>query len=124
MSSSANPPQELTIHRRRPAHGPERRGAKRFQCRASRLVVLRSPETGTKAEGWALNLSETGIGLYLPYPIQSGTVVVLHLRGRGAAASVTVPARVVHAGERADGTWHVGCAFARRLDPRVVQDLL
>jgi hypothetical protein len=124
MSNNVNPPQELTIRLRRPPRGSERRAAKRYQCRTARLVVLRSPETGTKAEGWAFNFSETGIGLYLPYPLPSGTVVVLHLRGRGAAASVTMPARVVHATARDDGTWHVGCAFARRLDPRILQDLL
>jgi hypothetical protein len=124
MSQSILPEKEFTILFRRPLLRQEYRAAKRYCCgRAPVLVhVLLEPED---REAWASNLSETGIGLNLPYRLEVGSAVVLRLRGGWwPAKSVSMPARVIHATEQEDGTWQVGCAFERRLDAETVEALL
>jgi hypothetical protein len=125
MSESAKPTEpEFTILLRRPVSRTERRSCRRHSCRFDRLVMLRMPETGTKREGWAFNFSETGVGLNLPYALEKGEVVVLHLRGRRSASALTLPARVARVTAKEDGTWQIGCSFGRRLETSRLEELL
>jgi hypothetical protein len=125
MADGAIPPEkEFTLLLGRPLLKKDRRGARRYRCGPATLVQLQEETTGIKMEAWANNLSETGIGLDLPYPLDAGTGLVLRLRGRPPAGAVTMPARVVHATAQEDGTYRIGCAFERRLEPDQLEGLL
>jgi hypothetical protein len=86
-------------------------------------VHLHRTETPADLEASACDLSETGIGLYLPYPLGRGKTVILHLRGRMPALSVTVSARVIRATAQYGGLWRVGCQFERKLNPETLLEL-
>ena len=124
MCDSNTPTQEFTVMVEGPVPTRDRRSARRYPCHAANSVVVRLPATGAKGDAWAFNLSETGIGLNLPYRLEPGTVLALHLRGRQAGALVTVPARVARVTAKEDGTWQIGCTFGRRLPSSRLEELL
>jgi PilZ domain len=86
---------------------PERRALPRNRCRASFCRVM----GGIPLEVTVRDISSAGIGLLCDGPVQPGEVLNLHLSGRGVRLAVMLPVRVVHAGERPDGRWLVGCAI-------------
>jgi hypothetical protein len=118
---SIPPEKEFTVVLTRPLLKTDRRRAKRYRCGPATLVPMQLAGTSLRVDAWACNLSEGGIGLNLPYPLELGTAVVLKLRGR---RTTTMPARVVHTTEQDDGMWRIGCAFDRPLDPDTLEGLL
>ena len=95
-----------------PAALPERRAAVRH---VSAREALSRPLEVPDALRWGAkvqDISRGGVGLLLCYPFKAGTTLAVDL---GRAAGRTVLARVVHAHDRADGTWLVGCEFAAPL---------
>jgi hypothetical protein len=115
---------EFTIVLSRPPLAKDRRGARRYRCGPAMLVLLHENKTNMKMDAWAWDLSETGIGLILPYPLDPGAAIVLKLRCRPPCGTVTVPARVAHATPRDDGTWRIGCSFDQRLDADRLEEML
>jgi hypothetical protein len=92
----------------------ERRAAPRH---AVALEALSRPVDGPGTTWWGAtvrDLSSTGIGLTLCYPFRAGTFLAVDLQGP-AGTRRTELVRVVHARDQADGTWHVGCEFVKRL---------
>jgi hypothetical protein len=93
---------------------PERRAAVRFAC--LRECIVR-PELGTGAledwwSGMAYNLSVSGIGIGLLYPLPQGTIVQIEPRGwRGARG---MRARVVRS-TLESYVWFHGCEFLQPL---------
>jgi hypothetical protein len=125
MSNTNIPPEkEFTVQFSRPPLLKDRRGARRYRCGPAMLVLLHETETNLKTDAWAWDLSETGIGLTLPYPVDPGAAIILRLRCRPPCGTVTVAARVTHATPRDDGTWRIGCAFDKRLDANRLEEML
>jgi hypothetical protein len=106
-----------------PRNAARLNAAKRHDSR-SILVHLELPERPAGLEVWAYDLSESGIGLNLPHPLELGSAVVLDFRGWMSAQWVTMSARVVHATKQDESTWRIGCQFERRLDRKTLQALL
>ena len=123
-SDKVSPPTEFSIVLSKPPHTKERRGAKRYRCSSIALARLHLVGSGTNVEAWACNLSEEGVGLNLPYPLEVGVTLAIRMRGCQPVPAVVMPAKVVHATKQADGTWRIGCEFVRPLDPETLDALL
>ena len=88
-------------------------------------VLSRSLE-GQDAIWWGAtvrDLSSQGIGLTLCFPFKTGTYLAIDLLGP-LGGNRTLLARVIHARDLADGTWHVGCEFVRPLADEELEPLL
>src|SRR5947208_5836137 len=119
-----SPDREYSFVVKKPAAKEERRSAKRYRCSSIALARLHLVGSGTNVEAWACNLSEEGVGLNLPYPLEVGTTLAIRMRGCQPVPAVVMPARVVHATKQQDGTWRIGCEFVRPLDPETLDALL
>jgi hypothetical protein len=115
---------ELTVVLSRAPLAKDRRRNRRYRCGPATLVVVHETATNLKTDGWAWDLSESGIGLTLPYPLDPGSTVQLRLRGRPPFGTIVVPALVAHATPQCDGTWRIGCAFKQKLEPERLEALL
>lgn len=96
----------------------EQRSAPRFSL-LQRCLVLPPGSKGT--EGWrciAYNISLTGIGITLPAPLQTGTI--LEVVAWGLPAAPVLKARVVHA-RFTDFLWFCGCELVTSLEPEQLQ---
>lgn len=92
----------------------ERRHAER---QATDLEALTRPLDAQNALWWGAmvrDLSSTGIGLSVCYPFRPGTYLAIDLQGIGTPGR-TLLTRVVQVQDKADGTWHVGCEFVKKL---------
>jgi len=103
-----------------PEKGPavEQRAAPRFPL-VQRCFVR--PPGAIGAEGWrciAYNISLTGIGITLPAPLQTGTI--LDIKAWGLPAAPSLQARVVHL-HLIDFLWFCGCELVSRLEPDQLQ---
>jgi hypothetical protein len=107
----------------RPVLPVEERTAARTRCCRTITVRLHS-ETQTQLEAEAYDLSETGIGLRMPYPLTVAEPLTLNLRGHRHVQLVTMPAVVIHATEENGGIWRIGCRFEEKLDRETLQKLL
>jgi hypothetical protein len=101
----------------------QRRTAVRYRCALGSAGWLSLPDGGT-LETWIHNLSETGIGLNMPDPLEEGLRLVIHLRGPAPGSHVALAARVVHSTQEPDGSWRVGCVFEQRLRAEALAALL
>jgi hypothetical protein len=63
------------------------------------------------------DVSEGGISLVIRYGFEPGTVLVIDLDGATESGGPPLLARVVHATQRGDGRWVLGCALRRELSP-------
>lgn len=93
----------------------ERRAAVRYPCQ---IVVTCRLAAAVQAEPWfaeAHNLSTLGAGLRLAEPVEWGNLLLLELRTPDGLQARTVPARVVHVEQEADGIWLAGVAFIAAL---------
>jgi hypothetical protein len=108
MPSQARPPAAAANEGPRTA---ERRAAARYACIQK---CMARPEGATGVGDWhaiVYNLSATGVGLTLPYPVQAGTVLVVEPWGRDKARGLR--ARVVRSSPVAF-LWFHGCGL---IDP-------
>jgi len=122
--NNLSPDREFSIVLSREAVAKERRTSKRYRCSSIALARLHLVGAGTNVEAWACNLSEEGVGLNLPYPLEVGATLAIRMRGCQPVPAVVMPARVVHATKQADGTWRIGCEFVRPLEPDTLDALL
>lgn len=60
------------------------------------------------------DISNTGLSLKICYPFRPGTYLAIDLQNP-AGVSRTMLTRVVHVRDQADGAWHVGCEFVKKL---------
>src|SRR5436305_7901930 len=112
MASDPAPPRQEP-----PPEAPRinRRTAVRYRCGSATLGRLAAVGRHETLSALVLDLSGRGIGLLLSRQLEPGTPVVIQLRSPALEGSFELPARVVHATRRGDGSWHVGCEFAERL---------
>jgi hypothetical protein len=101
-----------------------RRKAKRFAFAAKTMGWLDGGIEVSTRPILLIDLSETGVGFSCKYCIENGTQLELILAGEMTGKTLCVNATVAHATKGQDGRWIVGCAFAERLSPASVQDLL
>jgi hypothetical protein len=113
---------EFTLLRKQ-IMGIKRRKAERFRCPIASLGKLTIPAGGKNLEVWVKNLSRTGIGFNLACDLESGTEVVILLKGVNNA-TFRKPSRVVHTTQEVDGTWRVGCEFSSELTEDELDTLL
>ncbi len=96
----------------------ERRGAERFPCVRECLV---RPQGATGAGDWhaiAYNISSSGIGIGLPYPVEPGTILYIHPWSRSNAQPLR--ARVVRS-TPVNFLWFHGCELLESLSDDEVQ---
>jgi hypothetical protein len=103
-----------------PAVGPavnDRRAAERYP---SDLVTSVHPLALPRKDSVAAmvkDVSEGGISLVIRYGFEPGTVLVIDLDGTTDSGTPPLLGRVVHATQRGDGRWVLGCALRRQLSP-------
>jgi hypothetical protein len=115
MSSQAPSPTTAANQEERTV---ERRAALRHRCIQK---CLARPEGATGSGDWhaiVYNLSATGVGLTLPYPVQPGTVLHIQAWGRDKARSLR--ARVVRSSPVAF-LWFHGCKLIEPLSSAEIQ---
>jgi hypothetical protein len=98
--------------------GIERRGAPRFAILQRCLV---KPPQAQGPEDWrciAYNISSTGLGLTLPLPLATGTI--LDIEPWALPKAPRVQARVVRC-KPVDFLWFCGCELLRRLSEAELQ---
>jgi hypothetical protein len=91
-------------------HSPRRRPARETVCR------LYAPDGEPLGTGLVWNLSRTGVSLLVEGRLEPGTPLEAVLTGPGAAGSLRVGLRVVHAGRLRTGDHVLGGQFDRPLD--------
>lgn len=105
-----------------PPHQLDQRAAARRPCD---LESTARPLLNPDAVSWGgtiQDISAGGLGLSVCYPFSPGTLLAIELRtpsGRGR----TLLAKVVHAQDQANGTWLLGCAFAKPLSQAEAESL-
>jgi hypothetical protein len=115
MSSQTPSPKEVKTRKKTPG---ERRGAVRIPCFQECLVW---PEGASPVGAWSgmvYNISTSGVGLALAYPVQEGTILVIEPWGRKAVRSVR--ARVVRSSREAF-VWFYGCELTSPLSGEEVE---
>jgi len=101
-----------------------RRAAVRYRCApatSGKLTVDREPQ---HRQAWLLNVSERGVGLILPHPLDPGTYVVLYVRSLDRRRLFTLQAHVIHATHVNQSDWLVGCDLVQPLSADDLDDLL
>jgi len=99
----------------------ERRSAKRFLCCRKCLV---RPESAPGVETWAgivYNISTSGVGVVLPYPVRAGTTLIIELWGENPPQRVR--AAVVRSTLRQFAFFH-GCQFLEPLSEESLETWL
>jgi PilZ domain len=96
----------------------------RFVCNVQ-AVCDTVPANGRAPESvQVLNLSPSGVGLAVPRPIETGSMLSLELKSASGRHACTMLACVVHASGRDAGPWTVGCNFIRELTEQEMESLL
>jgi hypothetical protein len=72
----------------------QRRTAVRYRCALATPGWLSFADGGT-LEAWIHNLSEAGIGLNLPRPLEPGVALAVRMRGPAREGEVALPARAL-----------------------------
>jgi hypothetical protein len=102
----------LAAARPAPASG-ERRAAIRHACDLEALSRPLEPGTVLNWGTTVVDVSRGGLGLILCFPFKLGTFLAVDLEQPQGFHTLLV--RVAHVTDRSDGTWLVGCEFARPL---------
>jgi hypothetical protein len=107
------------------AANADRRRAPRYGCTTLQpFWRVAGDEHGETLPAGVLNVSATGIGLFLEEPLKAGTVLVITLQAAPGRLSRPLPVRVMHATSQPGGGWLVGCQFVRTLSQQDMASLL
>jgi hypothetical protein len=101
----------------------ERRRAPRFSCGPVCLGHLTFGDDTFRLTVWPANLSETGIGFYVNWPLDPGTNLTIGL-SKKSGGPITLRAKVIHSTKQEKSGWLVGCAFLEPLDRQTLEQLL
>ncbi len=110
--------------RRERSNTPDKRAWMRFpgQGQAEYLALPPTGLPGKQAE--IVNISPTGIGLFVDERLEPGVILDLMLKTRAGEQIFDILACVVYVGPRSEGGWIAGCHFIRELDEGDLQKLL
>lgn len=95
------------------ATATDRRAAVRYACDQEALSRPLDPTTAISWGTTVVDASHGGLGLIMCFPFKLGTFLVVDLEQPRGNGSFLV--RVARVEDRYDGTWHIGCEFARPL---------
>src|SRR5262245_48272026 len=101
----------------------KRRGEPRYQCGPATAGRVADRRGENPRRVWVLNLSLGGAGLLDSQPIESDTLLVVHLRA-AKEHFYQLPARVVHCTRQVNGEWLIGVEFADKLSLDDLEALL
>jgi hypothetical protein len=104
--------------------GPDNRRWTRFPCDVETVCYMAETAPGERRPARVVDISAGGIGLLLPCQFAVGTLLYFELPPVRGQRSNKALVRVVRAVERADGTWFLGCEFARQLSAEELRELL
>jgi hypothetical protein len=93
---------------------------------ANRITVNMS-EADTEEISWVArmqDLSQKGIGLLFKRRFEVGAKLTVELLVEGRDEPVQLHVQVVHADQKPDGNWYVGCQLAMELSEEELQSLL
>jgi PilZ domain len=101
----------------------DQRASVRHACS---LNAMSHPIDALETISWGAtvhDISTHGIGIALCYPFRAGTYLAVDLPTTDGMVR-TVLVRVVHARDRFDGTWHLGCEFVKPITESDLQMLI
>jgi c-di-GMP-binding flagellar brake protein YcgR len=104
--------------------GPDQRVWKRFSTAIKASFQVISAAEATKHPAQVLNISASGVGLAVTELVKVGALLSVELHGAHGSAERTLLACVVHANDRDDGEWALGCNFIRSLSEADLNALL
>jgi hypothetical protein len=93
----------------------ERRAADRVPCT---LTTMCKPLGGARTKAWpatAMDISTGGMAIVLGRRFEPGAILLATLASADGETTRTLFLRVAHITRQDDGTWRLGCAFAKEL---------
>jgi hypothetical protein len=93
----------------------DRRSAQRYPCEVQTTGHTLGPYGNVTWVAQITDISATGIGLQFRSRVKLGSVLVITLQSASQAMSRPLPVRVMRVTQLDDQTWHLGCAFIRKL---------
>ncbi len=97
-----------------------RRASVRYPCPGIvHFISAKAPETG-----WAVNLSQSGIGLLLRHKLDCDAPLSVRVHGANFGVSRELVGRVAHCTPQGSGEWLVGCRFNAELSSQVLMEIL
>ena len=102
----------------------DRRGSERYTCRPGVSGHLAVAKQGRLYISRIHNVSDRGVGLTSPRPVDPGTVTALSFQDLARGVYHSALTRVVAAAEDGKGNWILHCTFARALPPDVLRALV
>jgi hypothetical protein len=96
----------------------------RYDCALRAKCKRLSDSEGEPQAVRVLNISASGIGLALDFPVKSGSLLTLDLLDRHGRMVCTILACAVHTSSRAGAEYSIGCNFIRELTEEELQSLL
>jgi len=100
----------------------DRRAIVRYLC--NRGASCQPLSTYERLFAQVRDISDIGIGLVLPVPIESSTYMVIEMKTTSSGISLTMLARVIHSTLQVDGSWIVGCQFVSSPTEEQIRSLL
>jgi hypothetical protein len=102
---------------------PKRRQSRRFRCNLATMAKLQFAGTQETQITWAYNLSNGGVGLNAPEPLELGRQVIINFRNQEKEVKI-IPAKIVFCRLEVDGSWRIGCAFLESISSETLDSLL
>ena len=102
----------------------QRRRFPRYHFGLAALGQIGWPNTKDKQQVWLWDLSRIGISFKSGVPIEVGTVITVHLKGRGRFQVHCLPVQTIHSTKEPDGSWLVGCKFNSEVSVEIMEDVL
>jgi hypothetical protein len=104
--------------------GAERRVSVRYTWKSETRARVRTRPSYRCADVQLRDISALGVGLVFPYELEAGTSLFVQLPGRRQGTTTTHLAEVVHVVAWEEGSWLVGCKWARALSERDLRQAL
>jgi len=96
----------------------------RYQCAPATPGRILLPEDHEFQKGWVLDLSLKGVGVLLPKPIKTGTLLVIQIKSITQKKTYDLAAHVAHSTLQSSGDWLIGCELIKPLVHEELDDLL
>jgi hypothetical protein len=101
----------------------KRRQSRRFRCNLATMAKVQLHESDQIKVTWAYNLSQGGVGLNSPTPLEFDQTVSIHFRVDGKEVKI-LPAKIIFCRMEIDRSWRIGCAFLDILSHDTLDSLL
>lgn len=109
---------------KKPAAGADQRIWVRYSCDVRATCRKFGEAAQASQHVQVLNISASGIGLVIPPPLDTGSLLNLDLFDKTGRRVCGILACIVHTTQRAGGDYAVGCNFIRELTEEEIESLL